>query len=534
MPSLPLWLQFALPPVLGAVIGYVTNALAIRMLFRPLERKYIFGIPIPLTPGIIPRQREGLAHSIARMVSKSLFNTQVIQGHIRGEGFQRAIKDQLASLFGPATGEGPVASFDSTQAESLKTEMEARLRLAEDFVLPVIQSSLTRKLLQSLLNNVGQNLGSKQIGQFLPAAFKDEAEIEKFIRRHIGSGAVRRMKWAGIFWVRDLVQSNTSMETIVSPSMLRRGVYLVDRLYIPAVNFLMDFLRRPAIRKEMVRRGKGVLSDIILKLSPVQRFMLSAGQYDKTLEENMPDIVRDLLRTLEKALRDPQNRQHIVEALHEFLRNLQRQGLADLQTSYGIDIGRTLYRVISVFQSASIREGIPRRAAQAMSARLEGEHGLRIDELLVNSAGGNLGQLLLSWFDAAMKWIESDEHRRELREALGEMLLAKPQTPAVNLSEDAPISSPGDCEPASALGLDTHIDHVVQGITGVIESAIPSMVERFDMYQMVVDRVNALEMLEVEQLLLGIIAKHLKYINIFGAILGALIGGAQLLVGRVF
>ena len=37
-------------PLLGGLIGYITNDIAIRMLFRPHKAKYLFGIHIPFTP----------------------------------------------------------------------------------------------------------------------------------------------------------------------------------------------------------------------------------------------------------------------------------------------------------------------------------------------------------------------------------------------------------------------------------------------------------------------------------------------------
>ncbi|MGA9231226.1 MAG: DUF445 family protein, partial [Exiguobacterium oxidotolerans] len=54
--------------VLGATIGAVTNHLAIRMLFRPLEAKYIGKYRIPFTPGLIPKRRDELAANLGRTV----------------------------------------------------------------------------------------------------------------------------------------------------------------------------------------------------------------------------------------------------------------------------------------------------------------------------------------------------------------------------------------------------------------------------------------------------------------------------------
>ncbi|MFH7325014.1 DUF445 domain-containing protein [Desulfurivibrio sp. C05AmB] len=44
-------------PLIGALIGYLTNHIAIRMLFRPLKPWRIAGVRIPLTPGVIPAAR---------------------------------------------------------------------------------------------------------------------------------------------------------------------------------------------------------------------------------------------------------------------------------------------------------------------------------------------------------------------------------------------------------------------------------------------------------------------------------------------
>ena len=67
-------------------------------------------------------------------------------------------------------------------------------------------------------------------------------------------------------------------------------------------------------------------------------------------------------------------------------------------------------------------------------------------------------------------------------------------------------------------------------LQGVLESRVPALIESFDIRQLVADKVNALDVAEVEKLLLMVIARQLKWINLFGAILGGLIGLAQLLL----
>ncbi len=65
-------------PVLGGIIGYITNDIAIKMLFRPGRALYIGRLHIPFTPGLIPRQRERIAASIGNVISTQLLNRDAI------------------------------------------------------------------------------------------------------------------------------------------------------------------------------------------------------------------------------------------------------------------------------------------------------------------------------------------------------------------------------------------------------------------------------------------------------------------------
>ena len=69
------WL-FLVPPVAGGVIGYFTNDLAIKMLFRPYKAVYIFGKQLPFTPGLIPTNQERLATKVSDTIMGSLLTPE--------------------------------------------------------------------------------------------------------------------------------------------------------------------------------------------------------------------------------------------------------------------------------------------------------------------------------------------------------------------------------------------------------------------------------------------------------------------------
>ena len=71
--------HYLVGPLVGAVIGGITNEIAIRMLFRPHQPKYIMGFHIPFTPGIIPKEKGRIAASIGKAVSENLMNKDVLE-----------------------------------------------------------------------------------------------------------------------------------------------------------------------------------------------------------------------------------------------------------------------------------------------------------------------------------------------------------------------------------------------------------------------------------------------------------------------
>lgn len=76
------WLYIT-PPVAGGIIGYYTNDIAIKMLFRPYRAIYIGRQRVPFTPGLIPRNQTRLAQNISDAIMSSLLTPEEIQNLAR-------------------------------------------------------------------------------------------------------------------------------------------------------------------------------------------------------------------------------------------------------------------------------------------------------------------------------------------------------------------------------------------------------------------------------------------------------------------
>jgi len=89
---------YLLPPLIGAVIVYFTNLIAVKMLFYPRKPLYLFGHQLPLTPGAIPKGKARLAKSAGKIVQNELFTREDISGRLLTEEVEKPLIDKVMSI----------------------------------------------------------------------------------------------------------------------------------------------------------------------------------------------------------------------------------------------------------------------------------------------------------------------------------------------------------------------------------------------------------------------------------------------------
>ena len=70
---------YLITPLLTALIGWLTNWVAVKMLFLPLQPKVILGIRFQ---GLIPRRQRELAEQCAEIVERELFQQSMIRNAV--------------------------------------------------------------------------------------------------------------------------------------------------------------------------------------------------------------------------------------------------------------------------------------------------------------------------------------------------------------------------------------------------------------------------------------------------------------------
>jgi hypothetical protein len=506
-------LPWVAPPLLGAVIGYVTNDIAIRMLFRPLTEKRLFGVRLPFTPGIIPKQRYELAESIALMVSNELITADAVRRQMATPAFRERLESNLQSLLASLL-DRPLSALGIADSETLLASLE---RFLADALAGFFTSRSFIHGTRTLLAGGIHRLSGLTLGEVLQERRLGTIVAERLLpllsspenRRRVARG-VRR-------WLEDSLQKGEA--PALPPEILQPLGDLGGELVPVLLESLFGWLDDGRTRSELAERGKDLLRGILDKLNVLQKFLVTAGQFDRRLEQKMPEVVEDSVRSLrEYAFRgETQERLQALpaEALRRWGHRPAEERLALLRPERAAEL---VERALAGMDSEPFR----RRLARGVDGWAERQQARSLGELAQRVLG--LGEQELTELASvrALDYLS----RPEASQAIAAEVVAFSRRFLEEHRGDH-LRSLLHVDPDSQRRAGAWLS---ERLLAILEERVPALIEGFDLRQLVVDKVNGLDVAQVEKLLLGVIAKQLKWINVFGGILGALIGLAQLLL----
>ncbi len=183
-------LSILVGPIIGAVIGYGTNWIAIKMLFRPLKPVKIGNFTLPFTPGIIPKRKDKLAKAIGESVGNNLFTKSDMEKMLLSEEIESAV---IEGIFGFLQQETEV------QDVLLEIVDEEKYFIVRENLKQIISAKIKNGLLKAEIGEIiskegGQVIRDKVKGSMLKMFVTDGLidsivgpmghEIEKYIREH--------------------------------------------------------------------------------------------------------------------------------------------------------------------------------------------------------------------------------------------------------------------------------------------------------------------------------------------------------------
>ena len=102
--------SYIIAPLVGGVIGYVTNDIAIRMLFRPHTAKHIMGWRVPFTPGIIPKEKGRIAEAVGTAISDNLMSREVLEKYLLSDSMVNRVRASIKDFIAKEKANGETVS----------------------------------------------------------------------------------------------------------------------------------------------------------------------------------------------------------------------------------------------------------------------------------------------------------------------------------------------------------------------------------------------------------------------------------------
>lgn len=183
-------LKYIAGPVIGAVIGYFTNFIAVKMLFHPKKEVKLFGHRLPFTPGAIPKGKSRLASSVGEAVGNNLITGADIENKLLSDELAEKIADMLLDKLSISLND-VFRSMPDTTEENIESKKEAVSdRIAKYIAEAISQVDISGIIVEKAPDIIKSKLNNPMIAMFLTDELLQAVlspvgnEIQSYIAEH--------------------------------------------------------------------------------------------------------------------------------------------------------------------------------------------------------------------------------------------------------------------------------------------------------------------------------------------------------------
>lgn len=521
-PALP----YLLPPLLGAIIGYVTNDIAIRMLFKPLRPWYVFGVRVPLTPGIIPAKRGELAERMGDVVGSHLFTSDDVARALERPAFRRLLEGAVGEKL-----DGFLVRELGTVESLIPLAYRGRIRelldliqwKAEKALFDYLEGSDFEDRLRGYLRRRGDEFLSRDLESFLTPERYDE------LRRHAGDriGTFLRSddfgRAVGSFIdgkIEEFLASEKPLRELLPEDLPDVLLALLRDELPPLLEKFGGLLYDPDFRERLVGKIKEAIEKFLDSLAGFSGLLAGFINMEK-LYGRIPGFLDQAGEEIARWLKEEKTQQTIVEALRGRIEAILAKPPGSFLESLPYEKVSGTRRFI---RQRTIDFARSQRAADLSLAALE----KGVERIKDRSFRTLIGKILPSdtvdrsreaLADAILDALRSKEarlaFRRIVSEKTDEWIFRRP---IGKLSARIPADAREEMD-----------GFLFDQVSEILRKEVPPLLETLNIRRMVEEKVNSLDIIMVENLLLAIMKEHFLYINLFGALLGFILGTLNLL-----
>jgi uncharacterized membrane protein YheB (UPF0754 family) len=506
--------------VIATVHGYGAAWLAIRMLFRPRRPVKFLGMTV-WPQGMIPRHRERLAQSIGNAVGNELVSQEtVISALFETDFFRRKVETLVNSYTDDLLNKSYPSFIDALPKGAREPVLDAlaaiQYRIAE-YIADALRSEETAEavmmfisrrvdeILSRRLTDVVDEETFEQVLGFVEERFRgivNERSFETKVRDFVGSR------------LDDLANSRAPLAEMFTPETVDIIKERVDRQVPPIVQQLTDIATNRRTRSQIGALIKREVDDYYAQLSFFKKIFISRDR----IHTEVDDLVNKTLpRRVEEFLSGEAFEQEAEAFLNSTIDSFFSRPINELVGQIAHDKllminQQVTERILALARSPELSTTVSAYATDALE-RLR-PHTLRA---LLEHANPDSAARLKSFLSKGLLSILS---RDETAKTINNILSSQVERLLVT-----PIGRLGDSLPEDTLR--NMSEALTDRITQAARERLPAAILEFDIGGIVRRKVADYPADKLEALVLSVAQQHLKTIELFGALIGLVIGVFQ-------
>lgn len=495
------------------------------MLFRPLKKWKIGNIRVPMTPGVIPSRRHQLAENIGEMVGEHLLTGDEINRALLEDRFQEHLQLMIESRISSIM-KKDLGSLKSITPDKYQNYLEIGVKTInykmKEAVHQYLRSEATTEVLGRSVAKWLDNMLVKEIDQLLPQGDRVSRWIGDSLYKMMGSRQGQELLGSGINReFETLIDQHKSCADILPTAMLSTIKETVRSQAPQVLNQAAFLLKDPEIKEKIVVSVKLAIEEFADNLGPMSAmikgmleneiFDLKIRQFLEAKEGDMEAFIKD--EDVEIRVRAALG-ERIDSMLSTPLSEVGKGGDREMRDEIAAGLSR---RIIGVLCTEDARRGYA-QVVEGFWAAHSKEGSATVEAFLEEAAG--------------------DELRDSLRHKLQRDVVSALQSVEAMRIVDQAVDHFCDTLMNRPIG---RLDHlipagVVKGAISSLQSIImrlmisevPGILKSISIKKIVAQRIDSFDLLRLEKLLLSIMADQFRYINLFGALIGFLIGCVNL------
>jgi len=517
------YLKYATPPLVGAFIGYLTNRVAIRMLFRPLKEWRILGVRVPMTPGVIPSKRGQLADNMGEVVGDHLLTSKEIGKALQEDKFQQHLLNVIAERVGdvlhrdlPSVAELVPEKFGIYFDLGLRTVKHQLKENVHDF----IGSEEFAEQIGQAIEAKFEHILDRQVADLLNSSQRDfvYAFLEESLQRMLASPVME--SWLNEFVrqkVYETLQQEKCLDEVLPDSLLELLESSIRQQTPNILNKLTEILKDQEVRDNIVRGACGGVENFITSLGPMSAMVQNFISME-TVEIKIREYLHEKEEDIQSWLGSEELQEKVAVILSERFAHFCATPLVKLINTEDADkvdafCGSASGQIAALLREKEVTTALTAMVKNNIETHLD-DGNVRIRTLLFDFLGPQGAGTAKNWVKKeCVNLLRSEDTKQTLDSMLDSLV------DTIVHKKIGKISNflPGDVRKEIYVSIQ-------KMASAMLEKEVPGLVDSLDIKRIVADKLNSLDLLRLERLLLSIMEEQFKYINLFGALLGFIIG----------